>query len=175
MLQDNVTLPVGGQGELDPFTDSIEVEYGGYDFTDSRPHQLINTQPHPLDQMQQILEESGGTWETSNTGQTGFDTGYSEDTDFAYMYTDDYRPSEMADQHGLWDAGNPAYGTGGTDLAYLDDRVAGTSDYTRGYIPPPTYESAMDGSDGGVSSGRSHDTEQAGGGEKGGYWLRQRH
>lgn len=160
---------------MDPFTDSIEAEYGGYDFTDNKPHPLINTQPHPLYQMQQTAEEpvgvvdtgfegygvdvtgtnqmqqiaevpvGGWPWETSNTGLTGFNTGYE---------------------------------TGGTNLAYLDDRVVpGTSDYTRGYVPPPPYQSAMDGSDGGVTSGRSQgmDEQTTSAGDKGGYWLRQRH
>ena len=61
-----------------------------------------------------------------------------------------------------------------------------TDPYSAGmYVPPPCYQSALDGSDGGMSEGRGfedameqqsstpvdHVTEKEGGG----YWLRQRH
>lgn len=183
MLQDDITLPAGSArpADLDPFTDSIEVEYGGYDFTDNRPHPLINTQPRPLHQMQQIAEEPVGVVDTGGIGLIGFE-GYEVNP----AHQDSHVPgtNQMQEPVGGWETGNTGltgfdngYETGGANLCYLDDPVPESSDYTGGYVPPPPYQSAVDGSDGGMTSGRGQGTAQQtpSGGDKGGYWLRQRH
>lgn len=171
-LQDDDVILPARLADLDPFTDSLEP---GFNFTDSRPHPLTNTQPHPLDQMQQIPEEPATTWDTGNTRPIGFEGYGAEDANPAFLDTAE-RPV------GGWETGTTRQ-TGfdtdyETDLGYLDHQ---TTNYPGGYIPPPTYQSALDGSDGGVSGGRSQGPDQqttTSGDtmtEKGGYWLRQRH
>ena len=161
--------------DLDPFTDSLEV---GFDFTDSRPHPLTNTQPHPLDQMRRIPEEPAAAWDTGNTRLVGFEGYGAEDANLAYLDTATNQVRQIAE--GGWETGNTrqtGFDTGyGAGLGYLDGQ---TSNYPQGYVPPPTYQSALDGSDGGMSDGRSqgdqHATIAGDTTEKGGYWLRQRH
>lgn len=131
---------------MDPFTDSIELEYGGLDFTDAgsrpRPHSNTNSQRQnrPLSQIMEEPVDNG----LQDAGQTGFDTGYmSESGDFAY-----------------------------TSGSHVMGHVTG------GYMPPPTYQAALDGSDGAVSSEKSSNQSDSSGegglSGTGRYWLRQR-
>ena len=174
-LQDAIPLP-SQSADLDPFTDSIEAEFGGFDFTDSRSRPPNRTQPRPLSQITEVEEP---TFDTGGTRLTGFSTG---DTRLTGFSTGDTRSTGFqANGAGeTWDTGlagfDTGYGTGGTgEFGYLSDQVPGTG-YTGGYMPPPNYQSAVDGSDGGVTDGRGHRMDQqptAGG--AGRYWLRHRH
>ena len=87
-----------------------------------------------------------------DTSQTGSDTGYvSESGDFT------------------------AYSGEGHMMGHVTGGVAGYG--AGGYIPPPTYQAALDGSDGAVSSGTSSNQFDSSGeaaGSTGSYWLRQR-
>ena len=72
----------------------------------------------------------------------------------------------------------------GSDLATAQSSghmTGAATNYSRGYIPPPTYQSALDGSDGGVSDGRINSEPQQTQQQQqqtvptNKYWLRQRH
>jgi hypothetical protein len=80
-LQDDVILPARS-ADLDPFTDSIEVEYWGFDVTDNRSCPPI-TQPHPLHQMQQIREVE----EPPLSRLTGFQSYGAEGANLAFSLT----------------------------------------------------------------------------------------
>ena len=168
-MQDDLLLPARSPSgresrDLDPFTDSLELEYsgaGGFNFTDGRPHPQSNAAPpmrEPRPHMQtarpmsQIMEEP---MDMQQDGTTSFDTGYiSQSGDYTFS------GSHMT-----------GHVTGGDAI----------SDYTAGgFVPPPPYRAAVDGSDGAVSSGRGSDenlTDLSGETERigaGGYWLRRR-
>ena len=140
--------------------DSVDLG-GGYDFTDgNRAHSHPSQRPHPLTQptrpMSQIIEEPLDTsQDTSHAGQTVFDTGYA--------------PSESGDFM--------TYSGEGRMMGHVTE--GGVAEYgAGGFIAPPTYQAALDGSDGAVSSERSSnqtDSSSKAGTNIGGYMLRQRH
>ena len=102
----------------------------------------------------------------------------------------DTPPRESGHQAGQTGFGG-GFATGSSDLTYGGDgygamggvagghMTGGVAGYTAGgYLPPPSYQAALDGSDGAVSSGRSSNGIDSSGEtdrtETGGYWLRQR-
>lgn len=135
----DVTLP-GRQdsSELDPFLDSVQLEFGGFDFPDGRssrprtqaaPHPLstahrapsINPQPSapPME-----LEFESGDFSTYQTGTTSGQTGFgSRQTEQIFSET-------------------------GEQTVHHPDRQG----FTPNFIPPPSYQQVASGSpDAGVT------------------------
>lgn len=105
-----------------------------------------------------------------------------------YDFSDNRRPHSQTAMQQIVEERDDAIGPMITGSTYQSGHVTGhvTVQYSTGvYVPPPCYQSALDGSDGGVSEGRpggfedeqpstpgDHVMEKGGGG---GYWLRHRH
>ena len=116
--------------------------------------------------MQQIAEEPSGLSESNDAGATPNTTGF-RPSGADLQLSNEPLPSQAGFEPG--NTGLTGFETGG--------RYNTGGDYLGGYVPPPTYQSAVDGSDGGVSGGRGQQSEPPAGtaADKGGYWLRQRH